>query len=647
MVIISLGAWPSQSSVAVEVESDMILSIRGRPTSRILASLIIIGVVLAATLNPSLFSVEAAEDWGTVVYYLPAVDDGGERGRLIKTELRLTKNPGFKVIAGGEVDPTTENSMKMAFMVALLLSGISWRGVGAEIRIESQGPVAGPSGSLATAVATIQAVSAGGFVDIPREYGIVVTGAVTPGGLAAQVGGIPAKCSAANNEGYELVLPLVNKGDAPRDCDFVGVASVWNVLELMGWPDLGLAIEPTLPKEFNDSMLDIAEFMRSEAERLLEESRGIVEGDLLLDAERSIAESIERSINAEGESPYAAASFAFGALLTAYQLYYSSMLASGGSIDSIVMELERELEGVRAELDSMKHSGSVLYVEMLAVAYTRLANAESSLTSARISLEGGAPPEEVVVELGYVKARLESVKGWLSTAKSVEGLGREISIEELRIIVDMFREYSEVSMDYGKSLVRYMIEVYGMPEARFRPYLAALETLRNEAARYIEENNYVAALGFYRDGVTRTLQVISSAPTEALAEEDLKTYFMESQRIASLLISRASSLGFQSGLAMAYMEYADILNRLGQGVTALSMMEEAVASSILWALAAEALEDSVERGSLEPGQGSPNGTEELASGIFFTIALVLSTLFFILGVYLSSRSFSRSIRIWM
>ncbi|WP_062661626.1 hypothetical protein [Aeropyrum camini] len=572
---------------------------------------LVLSLLLASTAAPAAV---ASDGVRTIHYMLPAVEgENDTQGRLIEATLELRASPGggFRVVAGGEVDATTELSMKMAVLNALLLAGVSWRSVEVSIEIRSQGPVAGPSGSLATAIAAVMAAAGYNETSIHRSYGYVVTGAITPGGLAAKVGGIPAKCAAANRDGYTLVVPLSNKGDAPQGCSYVAVAGVLDALSLMGWPRPAVSYRGDLPSAFNESMLSIAESMRSNALKALEDARGRVpEGDFSRESE-TIRGLIERSVEAEESSPYAAASLAFTALTRAYTLSYLAEIQEGLNPGDAIGELEAELAALKARLDGMEKEGSMLYIEMLAVAYTRLADAEASIESLKTATP--EEPSSTASQLGYIKARLESVEGWLRTAEAVRDVGREISREDLRVVYQFFRGYGYTSADYGRSLVEYMIKAYNLPEARFAPYLAALSKLVSEAKAYEGEGNYVAAIGFLRDAVSMTLQVISAAPEEPPPPEDLDLYRSEMEAIISVLLARASSLGFQSGLTEAYIQYAEILAR-DDPQLAISMMEEATASAILWSIAAEAMESQLEAAVQETSGGQEAAASRIEAG---------------------------------
>ncbi|WP_131160097.1 hypothetical protein [Aeropyrum pernix] len=607
-------------------------------------ALLVLAIVLTSLAAPS--TAASGDNARTIYYLLPAVEgESDSRGRLIEATLSVKPSPGggFKVVAGGEVDPTTELSMKMAALNALLLAGVSWRSVEVSISIRSQGPVAGPSGSLATAVAVVMAAAGYDDVSVHGNYGYVITGAITPGGLAAKVGGIPAKCAAANREGYVLALPLSNKADAPPGCSYAAVAGVLDALSLMGWPRPAFSYRGGLPEAFNESMLGIAEDMRSNALNALEDARGRIPRDDYSRESEAIKGLIEKSVEAERSSPYAAASLAFTALTRAYTLSYLASLQEGLKPGEALAELESELESLRAELDGMEKEGSMLYIEMLAVAYTRLADAEASIESLKTSPPG--EPSSAAAQLGYIKARLESVEGWLKTAGAVKDIGRELRSEDLRIIYSVFREYGYTSADYGRSLVEYMINAYNLPEGRFAPYLAAISKLVSEARMYEERGNYVAAIGFLRDAVSMTLQVVSAAPEEAPQPEDLELYRREMEAIISVLLARASSLGFQSGLTEAYIQYAEVLAG-DDPQLAIAMMEEATASAILWSIAAEAMESQLEA----PAQPAPTGQDTLAqrieTGAVVVSALAAAGLLFTLGVYITARSFARSYRIW-
>ncbi len=554
------------------------------------ASLKLAGLLLTvALLLPTLLSIaaESQSSWtATVVVKVPAVSDDLQSGRLIDVTVTVTY-PGsgrIEVVSGGSVDPTTRTSMEMAVYAAALAAGIYWGSIDVSIKINSVGSVAGPSGSLAVAIATLVALSERSARSIE---GYAITGAISPDTLSASVGGISVKCRVANEEGYVLVIPGTNVGDAGENCRFVAEPGLLSAMQLLGWPTVYASFRLTLPEEFNAEMLRIAREFRGESLKVLEEALTMLESEVADEARGQIEEFVARSESLEGVSPYAAASQAFAALARAYVYYYQGLLASEG-VNGLAREisiLERELAQLQAELEAMEPQGSIYYIEFLSTAYTRLADARGTLEEAKVLLREGRA-EDAASNVGYAKARMYTIRGWVETAKALRGVGHEVSQDIMRLTALRASEYVGKAVEYAKSLAEYQIRVYDVPwKGSLRAYLVGIDGVIGRADAYLGEGNYVAAIGFYREAMARTLSLVFARGVAAAGDEAYRSYMAEMSRVYSMLSLRSLGMGIASGMGEAYRQYSEAISVYSR-VDAVILMEQAVASSLIWSLAA-------------------------------------------------------------
>ena len=578
---------------------------------------------------------------------VPAVEGGGG-GSLINVTITI-KVPGsgsIRVLSErGErgVGETTKSSMVMAVKTGSLYAGYYWGGLDATIVIGTREDVEGPSGGFAVALLTYLLLTHNTNMSLK---GYVVTGAISPDGLSSRVGGVSVKCSVAQRAGYTLLIPLANKPDVGPACRAaIPTAGLLSALStLKGLPALALNVSYPLPEEYNRGMRGVAQDMI----RASEEIARRLSGAQLPWSIEGVSGNISRARELLENHPYAAASFAFVAYLTAIQSDYYVNLSRRG-LEWASGELSRlrvELESLKREMDSMPRSGSIFYVEFLATAYTRLADANTTLMYAESATRGGGSQADIAYYLGFARARLESVKAWISIAKLLEGKSPVIGEDVVRSIALAFGDYVRTSVDYASNLVKYIIEVYSIPQEekdQLVVYLRAVEGLVARGDRELAEGNYLAALGFYREAFSKSLARLFTPPS-VMTGDIAEGYMWELSSLQAILASTIISRGLVSGLAPAYADYAMVRYRLGDYNAAVDLMEEAVASTILWYVAT--LRTPQPGGMLTQIIPVQQQAQTRGGSLmdFYVAASLVVLLSFLLGVTLSSWLSYRSLR---
>jgi len=603
-----------------------------------LAALAVLALVVASLAAPA-----SAQAPNSIVlrasFYLAAVDEEGEKGALIPAELTIVVpgNGSIIVSSGGGVDEVTRTSMEMAVKLAALLAGVDWRSADFRVYIDSRAPVGGPSGSAMVALVAYTLLAGSPRVNFTDS--IVVTGAISPEGLVASVGGVDLKCEAARSQGMTLYYPLVNVTVALMDScgwetTYTGVLNLTG--EVYGSPplDVSLNVFP-LPREFNATMKAAAERMAGEAAQVLAKA-------LEAGASPELAAAVQRGINASlslaDTHPYAAASLAFTALLNATRIYYLA-LGDPALLDAEAERVAAALAALEENLTALGPEGSIYYVEFAATAYTRLAAAKSSLEAYWRYSEAGLA-SRAIAELAHASARISSIREWIASAEASRNLTPRVSAYDTMRLAAAMMDYVHTAASYAESIARYFVENYGRSED-ILVYIDVINGLVAQADSYMAQNNTVAAIGFYREALSRSLNMLFQASLGVYAgpEYILDDYMDELKRVYVLLSSRLLARGAAPGLAPAYYDYGLVLEAMGRPDAALLMLEESASSAITWSLLAVALDAA-------PGQ-SQAAVEEAPQAAGAPIGLVeaaaVAIAAFVLGYLSSLRAVSRAL----
>ncbi len=611
----------------------------------------IVLLIVAAQLQPVAYSGFEAFT-AEIVVPVPAVSGESRSARLIDVvvEIRYPGSGVYEVSGGGEVDDTTKYSMIMAVFMAALIAGYDPWSIDAFVRVKSLGPVAGTSGSLGVALASYYGLLHKGNGDL-RSIGIAVTGAVSPDTLAVSVGEVPLKCRAANEEGLILVMPLSNEPNVQGTrCNYRAVAGIVDALNLLGLPRVEGELRVKLPEQFNEAMASVAEEIRAEARAVLSRLSGLMEPEEYARLSQRISSLIEESVTVDNVSAYAAASTAYMALIEAYTAYYAQVLGRSVPVEEAIREIEAELKSLAEKLNSMEGSGSLFYVEMLSVAYTRLADAEATLVEAR-RLAEAQDPQALAAIIASAKARLFSIKGWLEAAETLEGVGRPLSEDELSYVVGRFRDFTRLAVKYGEALISYLIDISGgARRGDLEAFRAGINYVMEYAERYWSEGRYVAALGFYREALARSMTAVFSGGVGGPSQEIIERYLNELKGVYTIMAARTYAAGYVSGLAEAYIQYAEVLYAREPTMNdSVVIMEGAVASLMPWLLAVQSSVAPQAYGAELGEVGEPpvaGGGGETTEDLGLALALATAAFSFAAGFYIASRAYLRSSRLW-
>jgi len=573
-------------------------------------------------------------------YYLPAVTQDGEpRGSLLPTSINIT-SPGQGVIrveSGGSVDEVTAYSMALAVKLAALMAGVDWRTLNVTIYIDSPGGVGGPSGSAMTALIAYLLLSGS-----PRGDGyswFTATGAISPEGLVASVGGVEYKCEAAGEAGLSFYYPLVNATeDLLESCNGQTYTGLLNLTsQVSGVPEPRPAATGfPLPPSFNETMRQAAYNMANKTLRLLEEAASLGADPTLLEYTRL---GVNKSLQYAEEHPYAAASLAFTALLNATRIYYEILGYQPDGYDLLDQEaarIEEELAAIEDELNTMPRNGSIYYVEFLATAYTRLAAAKTSLLAYH-NYTQQFYYASAVSELAHAAARIDSIREWIRSANASLLDRPKLSEDDVARLAWITADYVETAANYSKSLAQYMVETYGR-DPNILIYIDIIDALVGEARAYMAEENYVAAIGFYREALSRSLNMLFQASIGAYQGPIpiINDYLNELQVTYSYLSSRLLASGSAPGLAPAYYDYAMVLLMEGRNISAVLLLEEAATSAVLWSLLGVAKASANVTATVEAPVEEP---QPLLNIILVILAVTLTS--FAVGYLSSVRSVAR------
>jgi len=603
-----------------------------------IAAVVLLMLVVAAQFAP----VAAAQAQYTLYaeYYLPAVTQDGEpRGSLLPVSINISM-PGqgaIRVESGGVVDEVTLYSMALAVKLAALMAGVDWRTLNVSIYIDSPGGVGGPSGSAMTALIAYLLLSGA-----PRGDGyswFTATGAISPEGLVASVGGVEYKCEAASEAGLAFYYPLVNLTGALLDsCSGHTYTGLLNLTsQVSGVPEpVPAATGFPLPPSFNETMRQAAYNMANKTLALLEEAEKLNVNPDILDYTRR---TVNKSLQYADEHPYAAASLAFTALLNATRIYYEALGYQPDGYELLNQEavrIEEELAAIEEELNAMPRNGSIYYVEFLATAYTRLAAAKTSLLAYH-NYTQQYYYTNAISELAHAAARIDSIREWIRSANASIQERPRLSEGDVARLAWITADYVETAANYSKSLAQYMVETYGRDPA-ILIYIDIIDALVGEARAYMVEENYVAAIGFYREALSRSLNMLFQASIGFYQGPVpiINDYVRELQVTYSYLSSRLLASGSAPGLAPAYYDYAMVLLMEGRNVSAVLLLEEAATSAVLWSLLGVARANASLTATVEAPVEEP---QPFLSIVLVVLAVTLTS--FAVGYLSSVRSVAR------
>ncbi len=611
---------------------------------RVEAAVVLVAMVVLASAAPAL--AREGESWTVSVdFYLAAVDESGRKGTLIPATLTV-RYPGegrILVSSGGGVDEVAETSMEEAVKLASLLAGVDWRTVDFNITLHTGSRVGGPSGSAMVALVAYTILAGSPTPNYTSE--IVVTGAISPEGLVASVGGVEYKCEAAREAGLTLYYPLVNlTAQLIDECGgvnntYTGILNLTS--KVYGSPPLKVSLKVfPLPREFNETMRDAALEMAEKAKKLLEAA--LEEG-----AQRESINATMRTINSSLEivdtHPYAAASLAFTALRNATIIYYSVKAEEEGFLDSVAENVSKQLERIENILDSMPRNGSIYYLEFVATAYTRLADARSSLLAYEKYSSAGRTLD-AVVSLATASARIDSIMHWIRSANASRNSTPTLSGGDVERLAYAVADYAETTARYARAIANYVVENYGRSPSLL-VYIDIIDELVSKAREYMGEGNYLAAIGFYREALSRSLSMLFQASLGSYRgpEPILDDYMAELERLYTMLASRLLAAGASPGLAPAYYDYGLVLWNRGDPASAILMLEEASASAITWATLLVARSNTTAPPPMtSTGEAGGGGVEAPAWLAGVAVAMVG----FLLGYIASLRAVAKALGVW-
>ncbi len=560
----------------------------------LLLLLIIIAMYILVPANAYL--VEEDQEGLSTEIYLPAVDENG-KGTIILVNVTIMPHGSgsVEVLSNGKVDPTTKYSMIQAAVTGTLLAGFDWRSFDYRIYFVNATDVAGPSGSAMVSYTIYSLLTNSPVVNTFSN--ITMTGAITPVGLYSAVGGIEAKCLAAEAMNLTFYYPLANLDpkiveDCPNAQPTTGFINT--TLLLTNTSLLLPQANITLPYGFEDGMRQASSYLSEATKSVLEKIPVESLGEDLLVLYNSSMNALNESSLYYSSHPYASASRAFYALTKALQLYYLyeiMQLGTSQGVNNYILnvsnQLETNLTRLSRTLDQLDPNGSIYYVEFVGIAYSRLASAEASLSRIPVLLPHNM--EDAIAELAYVHARIYSINSWIQTALLVRDLEPRITSYDVHLLATLMGDFAHISAQYSISLAQYMIENYEgiVDTSMLKQYVETLNELVDQGDRYAMQANYIAALGFYREVLSQSMSNLFTIITPAnnsIGITIYKGYLNETIMLYNVLSLKIIGAGLIPGLAPAYLDYALLEAEKGDYESALILAQHALASALVWYL---------------------------------------------------------------
>ncbi len=560
-------------------------------------SLKIIGVVFVVMIVVSYLIpvAKSADNTVSLVITVPAVEEPSGRGVLINVKIEIGPGGGeIDVSSEGKVGDLTEASIQQAVITATILAGYDWKNYNYKIKFINASNVNGPSASAAIATAVYLLISSSPLAEKFANT-TVMTGAITPIGLYSAIGGVPEKCSAAAQAGKLFVYPLANFMGTIPGCkgSYMSAPGILGAVEIIG--NYTTAIKPpqiSMPYIFKESMRNASLYMSNATLQVLRTVRNM---GVNLNSSTQYLEAVkalDESNRTRDSLPYVSASKAFYALYNAFILYYLALTQNLPSdslssyITSEAKKLEDNLTTLEEQLSSMPQNGSAYYVEFLGTAYARIASAQSELNKA--SFFAKTSPLDALATLAYARARIYSVYSWISSARDTRGLTPYFNTTDVMSLTSTLGDYAHIAVSYSLSLASYMIKNYKnkVDKEFLQKSIQSLSEVISKGDYYSTRGNYIAAMGFYREALSESMNTIFSV---IITNNTNKTaiyrgYLTETKKLYTYLSTQLSWRGIIPGLAPAYMEYAQYEENKGDLETALSLARSALASTLAWYL---------------------------------------------------------------
>lgn len=625
----------------------------GRPlglgSAALLALLIITALTAQSTLaltSPEYQPLSGAESIRSVSIFVPAV--AGKSGELIEITVSVGV-PGhgvFRVYSGSSVGNSTYYSLATATYVASLFIGISPDLIDVNVTFHTREPISGPSASLAIATAIYELLDPLANVSMARNY--VVTGAIIPQGYAGPVGGVPLKCRAAASKNLHFIAPLANKPNIPPDCapHVAGFAtSLLDVASISAdTPRLSLTPpKPDYPATMRSSMAEAARTMARMASELISN----------VTTELSRMASLDPTVKAEAANllnlshnniilsnktvdskPYSAASYAFTALYQALTAYYTVELSANK------LDLQKQFSKIENTLLSLENAISrrsnrslcLERLEILSVAAARLSDAFYSLDIARLTFQQNPSKFDVIASsLAGAQARIYSIESWLSTFDKLDCTPP--FMPNITYPMKEIHKYSNIIYNYTVSVLK---------EVGFEQATDPIKLLIERANEAYNEGDYVLALGYYRDLLSKSTSILFNnlLSVENVGKDIILSYLNTGMTIFTIHEYQLMSRGAQSALGEAYLEYALDLADRGDAHSALKLISSAIAAEEILLMMIQ-VSAAPSNATIAPPQ--PSAAPGVNAMNTLLVAIASSVLGASLGFAIAMRAFSQKL----
>ncbi|PMP61222.1 MAG: hypothetical protein C0201_00015 [Caldisphaera sp.] len=539
--------------------------------------------------------------------FLPAVE-GNNSGAVINTTITLSY-PGtgqVTVTSNGQVQPSTLSSMEMAYMVAMLYSGLDYKNYNLKVYINTSGTISGPSGSFGVMIATYGLIN-GLNTSILHHYAI--TGAVSPSGLSEPIGGLSEKCSAANKNNLTLAFPIGNLGtNLNQTCKYYvaipGIIAGTN--EIYRSTPYSININIQNNSMFNAAMKEAAINFISGTNSLLSQINDSInklsnQGFLLLSISQLINYS-KNNLNLANSylniTPYASASYAFTSYydaLTANYTIWLYELSNNGTIypsqfiinqSQFIINQSNNLQNYLINYSNL----STLYSqELLATAFSRIADTiyNAKYTESIVQSTANASLIDIAQSLAYSEARLETAYSWYKAALATSSTPPFVTQQMIISTASSASQFTSIAINYANSLISYYVSQFisagNIGEANALNAISSdLSYLLSDGNNLLSHGYYTAAIGVYEDALQNSLNIIFIV-TGTNYTIVTNSYANELQNEFNLISSQLASRGLENSIDNAYMTYArQIINY--DPADALNIMETAVVDSIIWYL---------------------------------------------------------------
>jgi len=516
-------------------------------------ALLLLGTLMLA--YPALTYSPPAGYWG----YAPAVV-GSTSGALSNLSVRTLPGEGRYYVGGALLGYDFQGSMGGAAVAAAIVAGKPLTSFDYLYYLEDLGynitfRAAGPSGSALASTLTLLSLLNLRAVNHPA-----MTGMIGLGGEVLVVGGVNVKAKAVKSYGIDTFLVPVGEAVPVKGLKVITVESIIDAAKYFTNQNVTAALGEVCNPPEELKKLNVFE---SHYKKLYDMTVELMKKYNINSTEITKNLKFARWAAEEGNY-YAAASYAFTALINAYTIYYNRLL-NVSSIDKAKDVIKTEVDGLKryAELEPSGCGANYWSAEACAAVYNREFRLKEMIKFLEAHANFTAPQSlsSVASTLARAKARAVSVELW---ASAVEELAQVPYAPPIRDLHALARE----AYALGLAAARYALSVVPPGNALTNQ----IEDSVDEMAKAMFDGNFFKVIGLSSFAFENSADALGSIQNSTVVAKEVmplvvgRSYcrtpsfiaYNYSQYVGSLLRTDPVAAEFLAYTALYYAHLAEL-----------------------------------------------------------------------------------------